>query len=159
MQQALPRLSSPINTPSPFMSLRPETLHPLTLASFVLDYRLEGHPLQVVAKRLSYPGGNDQNSSQSSQEITLLLSAGIGCSELLGCLTLNQSPDNRGLETANRGSLLLNACSFCRLSPRVPLTSDTYGQWSGQTTEMQLFSMNPPSKNNTRNLVRSCHWL
>jgi hypothetical protein len=61
------------------MPLSRETLHPLTMASFVLDYRLEGEPLQVVAKRFSYPEENQTSSSRSAQGITLLLTAALGC--------------------------------------------------------------------------------
>ena len=61
------------------MLLSRETLHPLTMASFVLDYRLEGEPLQVVAKRLTYPEDNQSHSNPSIQELTLVLTSGIGC--------------------------------------------------------------------------------
>jgi hypothetical protein len=60
------------------MPLSNETLHPLTMASFVLDYRLEGEPIQVVVKRFSYPEDNQAPSSHSMQEITLLFTAGLG---------------------------------------------------------------------------------
>ena len=60
------------------MPLSRETLHPLTMASFVLDYRLEGEPLQMVAKRYSHPD-NQAPLSTSAQEITLILTAGLGC--------------------------------------------------------------------------------
>lgn len=60
------------------MSLSRETLHPLTIASFVLDYRLQGEPLQVVAKRLSYLDDNPTHSSPSRQEISLILTSAVG---------------------------------------------------------------------------------
>lgn len=62
------------------MSLTRETLHSLTIASFVLDYRLEGEPLQVVAKRVSYPELEDNQtySDTSIQEISLVFTSAVG---------------------------------------------------------------------------------
>jgi len=60
------------------MPLHAETLHPLTLASFVLDYRLEDDPLQVVAKRFSHPESSQKRPHDSCTDITLLLTSGIG---------------------------------------------------------------------------------
>ncbi|KAF8578941.1 hypothetical protein K439DRAFT_1620926 [Ramaria rubella] len=61
------------------MSISRDTLYPLMMASFILDYRMEGQPLQVVAKRFTYPGRERTQCNSSSLDITLLMIAGIGC--------------------------------------------------------------------------------
>ncbi|KDQ55899.1 hypothetical protein JAAARDRAFT_36659 [Jaapia argillacea MUCL 33604] len=53
-----------------------DVLHPLSMACFTLDYRREGSPLQVVAKRFSDPKNHVRSDDPSA--ITILLASGIG---------------------------------------------------------------------------------
>lgn len=58
------------------MSVVAELLQPLTMVRYILDHRLSGFPLQVVAKKYTDPANSVASSDPSA--MTILLAAGIG---------------------------------------------------------------------------------
>jgi len=58
------------------MSFSEDTLRPLILRRYIVDHRLAGFPLQIIAKEYSDPS-NDVAASDPSA-VTILLAAGIG---------------------------------------------------------------------------------
>ncbi|KIJ42186.1 hypothetical protein M422DRAFT_254557 [Sphaerobolus stellatus SS14] len=56
------------------MPLQASTISPLTMAAFTIDYRLEGNPLQICAKRFRL----DAPKKENSYPVTFLMIPGIG---------------------------------------------------------------------------------